>query len=225
MIADNTVARALSVLRSGPIFELPQAVKSGPFSFLGFITAGAVTPVDLRQAASRQDSQLDQIAAGNNPGITMVITAITLRYNESTSPANPEQMFNLLPVVELRHDKQGVTRFIQLGMYSSSQQSGAATTAAGTTFSGAPQRGPRMLSVPLVVDLEHDATFSIQPRTPIALAANMNFIVQFWGIAFPNSLVLRPDDCLDDASAVQIGKTGAAMDSVLTPAFNPDAYR
>lgn len=229
MIADPSVARALSVLRSGPIFSLPSAVKAGPFSFFGAIPDNTTVPVDLRQAASRSDSQLNQIAAGNNPGITLIITALEMRYDETPNlvPTTPgiSDMTLLLRQCELQHQSSGVTRFVQLGQYSCSQQSNPTNGNIAQTVSGAPDRGPRMLSVPLVVDMEHDAIFSIAPLVAVNMTAAMPFNLKVYGIAFSNSLVFRGDDCLDDSAAVTIGQQGAAMDPVLSPAFNPDAYR
>lgn len=225
MVADQSVARALSVLRSGPIFSLPSAVKCGPFSFFGAIPDNTTVPVDLRTAVARSDSQLNQIAAGNNPGIMLIITALELRYDEGPNLATPVDYFNLLRQVELQHQSQGVTRFIQMAAFSGSQQSNPTNGNVAQTVSGPTPLGPRMLSVPLVVDMEHDAVFSIAPLVAVNMTAAMPFNLLIWGIAFSNSLTFRPDDCLDDAAAIKIGQQGAAMDPVLTPAFNPDAYR
>ena len=225
MIADQSVARALSVLRSGPIFELPSAVKVGPFSFFGLVTDNATTPSDLRLAANRSDSQLDQIAAGNNPGIKLIINAIEVRYDEAPNLATPTDAFLCLRQLELQVQSQGVTRFIQLAQYTCSQQSNPTNGNVAQTVSGAPDRAPRMLSVPLVVDMEHDAIFQIAPRQLINMTANMAYNVSFYGIAFSNALRFEADKCLSDDSAVKIGQQGAAMDAVLSPAWNPDAYR
>jgi hypothetical protein len=81
------------------------------------------------------------------------------------------------------------------------------------------------LAVPLVVDMEHDATFGIAAYAPVNMTAAMPFNLTVWGIAFSNSLRFSASDCLSDESAVKIGQQGAAMDSVLSPAWNPDAYR
>jgi hypothetical protein len=225
MIADTSVARALSVLRSGPIFELPAAVKVGPFSFFGAIPDNVTTVQDLRLAAARSDAQLNQIAAGNNPGITLIITAMQLTYDETPNLATPTDYYNCLRQVHLESQKSGTTRFIQLAAFSGSNQSNPTNGNVAQTLSGPTPLGPRMLSVPLVVDMEHDAVFGIATNAPVNMTAAMPFNLLVWGIAFSNSLTFRADTCLDDASAVSIGKTGAAMDTVLTPAFNPDAYR
>jgi len=225
MIADTNVARALSVLRSGPIFKLPSAIKVGPFSFFGFIQDNTLLAADLRLAGSRSDSSLDAIAAGNNPGITLIITALSLRYDETATLAQPSDGFLLQRQVELRQESNGVLRSFNLSQYSCTHQSNPTNGNVAQTVSGSPDRGPRMLSVPLVVDMEHDAVFAVQPRQVVNMAADMPFNLQLYGIAFSNSLRFSPSDCIDDASAVQIGQQGAAMDAVLSPAWNPDAYR
>jgi len=225
MIADSAVARTLSVLRSGPVFKLPSAVKVGPFSFFGVITDNATTPSDLRLAVNRSDSQLDQIAAGNNPGIKLIITALEMRYDEVPNLATPTDLFLCLRQVELQVQSAGVTRFVQLASSSCTQQSNPTNGNVAQTVSGAPDRAPQMLSVPLVVDMEHDAIFSVAPRQLINMTNNMPFSLIVHGIAFSNALRFEATDCLDDATAVQIGQQGAAMDAVLSTAWNPQAYR
>jgi len=229
MIADPSVARALSVLRSGPIFSLPSAVKCGPFSFFGAVADNTTAPTDLRLAANRSDSQLNQLSVGNNPGITLIITALEIRYDETANfvptVGGVSDLTLVLRQQELQHQSQGVTRFVQLAQFSCSQQSNPTNGNIAQTPSGMPDRGPRMLAVPMVVDMEHDAIFSIAPLAPINLTAPMLWNLTLWGIGFSNSLTFRGDDCLSDEAAVQIGQQGAAMDTVLSPAFNPEAYR
>lgn len=224
------VARALAVLRFGPLFQLPTQTKVGPFSFQGSVTAGAVTPVDLKQAANIVDSQLGQIASGNNPAIKMVITAISVICQEGSAGFNADGYFEYQRVLELKHEASGVVRFINLSQYMCRDMGApaAATTAAATTIIQNGQSnggGPRLLSVPLIVDLEHDQTFQILPRTAVASGANMPISIQFWGIAFQNTLDVNDHPCLDDAGAMQVAEQGALAAPLASAAVNPDAYR
>ena len=179
------VNRALAMLRFGPLFELPQQVKVGPFSYGGNITAGAVTPIDLKQAASCFDSNISQVASGNNPAIKLVITAISVICDETNAGLNADAYFEYQRVLELQHESSGRTRYLNLGQYMCRDYGspGSSTTAAATTISFGGQSnggGPRLLSVPLIVDLEHDQTFSIAPRTAVAAGAVFPVSVVLW---------------------------------------------
>jgi len=220
------VARALAALRFGPLFELPTQTKVGPFSFGGTVTAGAVTPVDLKQAASILDSQLGQIAAGNNPAIRIIITAIQVIVDEQLAGLNANAYFEYQKVLELKHEASGVVRFINLSQYMCRDYGAPSSVAAASQFGGQSNGGgPRLLSVPLIVDLEHDQTCSIQPRTAVASGANLPIAVQFWGMAFQNTLNVDGHPCLDDSGAMQVAEQGAVAAPLASPAVNPDAYR
>ena len=229
MTTSPPVARALAALRFGPMFELPTQVKVGPFSFGGTITAGATTPVDMKQAANNFDSSLSQIAAGNNPAITLVITAISVICSEELAGLNADAYFQYQKELELKHEASGVVRFLNLSSYMcrSAGAPGAATTAAATTILRGGQTnggGPRQLAVPLIVDLEHDATFEIRPRTAVVSGANMPIGIQFFGIAFQNTLTIDHGNCLDDNGALQVAEQGAVAAPLASPAVNPYAY-
>ena len=220
------VARALAVLRFGPLFELPSQTKVGPFSFSGTITAGAVTPIDLKQAANINDSQLGQIASGNNPAIKLIITALQVNCSELAAGLNPDAYFAYQRELQLKHESSGVVRFISLANYMSRDYGHPSSVAAASQFGGQSNGGgPRLLSVPLIVDLEHDATFSIEPRVAVASGANMACNISMWGIAFQNTLSVDGHPCLDDQGAMQVAEQGAVAAPLASSAVNPDAYR
>jgi len=227
MSTSPAVARALAVLRFGPLFELPTQVKVGPFSFGGLITAGATTPIDMKQAASNFDSSLSQIAAGNNPAITLVITAISVICSETLAGLNADAYFQYQKEMELKHEASGVVRFLNLSQYMCRDYGApAVAVAAGAAQFGGQSNGggPRQLAVPLIVDLEHDATFEIRPRTAVVSGANMPVAIQLFGIGFQNTLTVDGHPCLDDQGALQVAEQGAVAAPLASPAVNPYAY-
>ena len=225
MSTDPNVSRALAILRGPPLVRLPSNVKAGPFSFFGTIPVGSVLVQDMRLAASRSDLQLDQLGAGNQPAIKIILTALEIVIDGSNSPANPLDTFLAAQQLFLQHEHQGVTRNVFLGPFITSHESNPATTAAATFMPGPAQYGPRLLAVPMVVDMQHDATFGILTRTGVALANPLPFSMRVWGIACPNTLDIDVQDCYDNGQAVTIGEQNAVIDPLASAAINPDAYR
>jgi hypothetical protein len=225
MQTDPQVLRSLAILRGPPLVRLPSQVKAGPFSFFGNIPVASTVIQDMRQAVARSDSQLDQLGAGNQPAIKLCISALEVVIDGSNSPANPTDTFFAAQQLFLQHEHQGVTRFVFLGPFCTSHESNPSMTAAGTFMPGPAQYGPRLLAIPMVVDLEHDAIFGVFTRTGVALANPLPFSLRIWGIACPNTLAIGVTDCYDTKTAVTIGEQAAVIDPLASAAINPDAYR
>jgi len=223
----DPVLRAMAMLRFGPMFQLPSAVKVGPFSFQGTLpNAPATTPIDLKNAASIEDSNLGQIASGSNPSITLIVTAINCLVNEQAAGLTASAFFDFQKTLELKHEASGVVRYLNLSQYMSRDYGHPTSVAAASQFGGQSNGGgPRLLSVPLIVDMQHDQTFQIAPKTAVAAGATMDIGLQLWGVAFSNTLDITISDCPDNSAAIKIGEQGAIVAGLASSAVNPDAYR